>query len=387
VNDEDLKDPNDGVEDGVTTLESNIARVMQELESLYLQDLGPNHDDTPQHDDQTVVPVEETKPLISVIPAPVMGGGPMSEQWDAAESYRSRPMSPDPTQQTMFRRNPKGTTSLQPQRGVTTPAMSTIRIGPLAKRQEVPPRNHNGSPWVVALGECGLDQAPGFPPIQDQIPWFRAQVQLAQKLNVPLFVHERLAFEETLHILQEHYQHANPPDATTAGGEDNRRRVVIHCFTGNATQFKEYLRQGYSISLAGGFLAKSATDENAKEICQVLPELWHDAERDAYALQERLMLETDAPYMGFPNCRQWYLQHHATAIADNLTSKKRKRLTSSTYPNVPSSLGQVLDLTCDILNHNHEKEGRSLVTRAELAHMTTRNAKAFFGFRGPPQEA
>jgi len=256
---------------------------------------------------------------------------------------------------------------------------------------------HNPN-WVVAVGECGLDQAPGFPPLPEQIPWFTAQVQLAQERNRPLFVHERLASKETLEILQHHYSHRVGDSDGTSDDEDNQRRVIIHCFTGNAQELEQYLQAGYYISLAGGFLVKgrpqssssssndanskkksSPPDDNAVDLWNNLPRLWRDS-----SLSHRLMLETDAPYMGFASCRQHYLQHHADAIAQNLNGKKRKRLQSSTYPNVPSSLDAVLDLVCDCLNRplpaEEGSDDSTATTKAELASITTRNARNFFGF-------
>ncbi|KAL7577768.1 hypothetical protein ACA910_010526 [Epithemia clementina (nom. ined.)] len=261
--------------------------------------------------------------------------------------------------------------------------------------------------WIVAVGECGLDRAPGFPPLEEhQLPWFQAQIALAQELQLPLFVHERWAFDETIQAL-EHLSIDQESAATTTSTTTTKATtipVLIHCFTGNAHQLETYLNKGYYISLAGGFLAKAAaaaaaddtidhTTQNAKSVAQALPRLW-SSRSSSPNLRDRLMLETDAPYMGFPNCRSWYLEKHQEAIQTLLTAKKRKRLQSSTYPNVPSSLEHVLDMVHSLLvNHYHPEDKSSgcgssnntfsplvlLSSRQELAEITTANAQRFFG--------
>eukprot|EP00429_Kryptoperidinium_foliaceum_P000769 CAMPEP_0176019492 /NCGR_PEP_ID=MMETSP0120_2-20121206/9418_1 /TAXON_ID=160619 /ORGANISM="Kryptoperidinium foliaceum, Strain CCMP 1326" /LENGTH=296 /DNA_ID=CAMNT_0017352569 /DNA_START=249 /DNA_END=1135 /DNA_ORIENTATION=+ len=168
---------------------------------------------------------------------------------------------------------------------------------------------------VAAIGECGLDASEGFPHIEDQLPLFRLQVELANEFNLPLFVHERLAFDEALEILNK---------ATTP--------VIIHCFTGTRDQCLEYVKRGYYISVSGYVLKE--TNDNYDEVISCLNE-------DTIPLS-RLMIETDAPYMGFPGSRQLYLEHNDEFVS-SLNSKKRKRLIQSTYPNVPSSLPSVLE--------------------------------------------
>ena len=270
--------------------------------------------------------------------------------------------------------------------------------------------NKNKNNWVVAMGECGLDRAPGFPPLEEyQLPWFRAQIALAHELHLPLFIHERLAFDETILALQEQQekeilllqqeqqqQQQEHQDARI--GHDGHIvpvPVLIHCFTGTVQQLETYLECGYYISLAGGFLAKAQAattatsttvddddnnniNNNARDVAQALPRLWKET-----VFKNRFMLETDAPYMGFKDCRNLYLQKHDNAIQTMLSSKKRKRLQSSTYPNVPSSLEQVLNLVHSYLNHddiNNNNTGHdNVISRQELAQITTANARRFFG--------
>lgn len=77
---------------------------------------------------------------------------------------------------------------------------------------------------------------------------------------------------------------------------------------------------------------------------------------------------------GFSNCRDLYIEHNKEYV-DSLNSKKRKRLSQSMYPNVPSSLASVLDEVVKFLQEND-----STVTRDQVAKQTTENARNFFGF-------
>lgn len=213
-------------------------------------------------------------------------------------------------------------------------------------RDEMSKLIKENSDHCSAIGECGLDASEGFPPVEDQIPLFRLQVELANEFNLPLFVHERLAFDETMSILEE----AKTP-------------VIIHCFTGTKQQCEEYVKKGYYISVSGYILKES--NENYQEVVSCLQE--------GVVPLDKLMIETDAPYMGFPGCRQLYLDHNEEYAA-SLNSKKRKRLANSVYPNVPSSLPAVLEKVVECYRLNDPN-----VSTEEVAERTTQNARQFFG--------
>ncbi|GKY90849.1 hypothetical protein MPSEU_000057700 [Mayamaea pseudoterrestris] len=202
----------------------------------------------------------------------------------------------------------------------------------------------------AAIGECGLDASDGFPPIADQVPWFQAQIKLAEALQLPLFVHERLGFEMCMTMLQE----------TTVP-------VIIHCFTGTANECAAYMERGYSISFSGYLFKPEA--EQARECL-----------RRGLVPLDKLMIETDAPYMGFANCRKHYLAKHFDFVANNLNAKQRKRLVGSTYPNLPSALPMVLDKVLEEINIGRAARNERLLSRDELAKATTHNAIQFFGF-------
>jgi TatD DNase family protein len=205
--------------------------------------------------------------------------------------------------------------------------------------------------YVCAVGECGLDQCEGFPPLEDQLPWFRAQVELAQEVQKPLFVHERLAFEQTLKVLQ---------DCTVP--------VIIHCFTGTPLECREYAKRGYYFSVSGYIFKQNAKETRACLVEGLIP-------------LDKLMIETDAPYMGFDGCRSRYLEKHSEFLA-SLNRKIRKRLQNSIYPNVPSSLPMVLDEVVRCLNEGRAERDERLLGREDIARATTENAVRLFGFEG-----
>eukprot|EP00934_Nitzschia_sp_Nitz4_P006458 Nitzschia sp. Nitz4//scaffold49_size126201//52301//53272//NITZ4_003639-RA/size126201-processed-gene-0.68-mRNA-1//1//CDS//3329553140//6448//frame0 len=198
-----------------------------------------------------------------------------------------------------------------------------------------------------AVGECGLDASEGFPPISEQIPWFEMQVKVAEKLQLPLFVHERLAFQETMEILN----NVEVP-------------ILVHCFTGTKKQCQQYIDKGYYVSLSGYILKNS--NDNCKEVLSCLTE--------GVIPLDRLMLETDAPYMGFPGSRNLYLERNAEQLT-TLNGKKRKRLQQGQYPNVPSSLPQVLACVT-----KHLRVANPNLSLEEVATATTQNAQRFLGF-------
>ena len=117
----------------------------------------------------------------------------------------------------------------------------------------------------VALGEIGLDYHYDFSPRSKQQECFRAQLELARELDMPVIVHDREAHEDTLKLLREY-----------------RPRGVVHCFSGSLECAREMLALGMYIGLGG-----VVTFKNAKKPLEVAANIPLD----------RLLLETDAPYM------------------------------------------------------------------------------------------
>lgn len=118
---------------------------------------------------------------------------------------------------------------------------------------------------VVAVGEIGLDYHYDFSPRSIQLEFFEKQLILANELSLPVIVHDREAHEDTLNLLKKH-----------------RPRGVVHCFSGSAETAKQVLRLGMYIGLGGAVTFKNA--KKPLEVAAVVPE-------------DRLLLETDCPYM------------------------------------------------------------------------------------------
>lgn len=121
---------------------------------------------------------------------------------------------------------------------------------------------------VVAIGEIGLDFHYDNSPRDIQKKWFRAQVKLAKKLGLPIIIHDRDAHMDVMEILKDE-------DAFENG-------VLLHCFSGSAELARQYVELGAYISLAGPVTFKNA--RKPKEVAKEVP-------------LDRLMIETDAPYL------------------------------------------------------------------------------------------
>lgn len=121
---------------------------------------------------------------------------------------------------------------------------------------------------VVAVGETGLDFHYNFSKQPDQKRVFAAHLEMARELKLPVIIHTRNAFDETTEILNGH-----------GGGLAG---VVFHCFSGTADQAQLLLDRGYYLSFTGVVTFKNA--QVTREAVKVVP-------------LERLMIETDSPYM------------------------------------------------------------------------------------------
>jgi TatD DNase family protein len=178
---------------------------------------------------------------------------------------------------------------------------------------------------VRAAGECGLDYSPGFPDAETQREWFKAQLALACVLRKPLFLHERLAFDDFSALLED----------ARAAADGYLPPAVVHCFTGTERELDEYVRQGFYIGVTG-FLCKRMHGAALREMVKRVP-------------LDRLVVETDAPYMGFPGCR-------ALEPGDARKNKKQQ------YPNVPSALPRVVAVVAEALGVSPQRVGE--LTRA-----------------------
>ena len=170
---------------------------------------------------------------------------------------------------------------------------------------------------IVAVGECGLDFALDFPDPATQERVLRAQVLLAQARGLPLFCHERAAHDAFVRVLRE--------------CDADWTRVCVRGFAGSEAELERYVALGCRVGISGALNARDARGEALRAcVARRLP-------------VERLLLETDAPFM-LP------------------FGGGRRRVNEPCYlPLVARQLADLYD--CDV---------------NELARATTANARRFF---------
>ncbi|MCC6485684.1 MAG: TatD family hydrolase [Armatimonadetes bacterium] len=123
-------------------------------------------------------------------------------------------------------------------------------------------------PRVAAVGEMGLDYHYNFSPRDVQREAFRAQIQIARQLNLPVTIHSRAAEDEVMDTL--------------VGEGVPEAGAVLHAFTGSQVQLQRALEMGLLIGVGGMVTFKKADDLRA--LISRVP-------------LDRLLLETDAPYL------------------------------------------------------------------------------------------
>ncbi|ANS76394.1 hydrolase TatD [Paenibacillus yonginensis] len=121
---------------------------------------------------------------------------------------------------------------------------------------------------VVAIGEIGLDYHWDTSPKEVQQKVFRRQIGLARELKMPIVIHNRDAHEDVVNILREE-------KASEVGG-------IMHSFSGSWETAKICLNMGFHLSFGGPITFKNA--RQPKEVLVQVPD-------------DRLLLETDAPYL------------------------------------------------------------------------------------------
>jgi TatD DNase family protein len=176
-------------------------------------------------------------------------------------------------------------------------------------------------PGVVAIGETGLDYFRDISPRDIQRASFEQQIQIAIETGLPFFLHQRDAHEDFIAILKEY--------------RDQLNEVVVHCFTGSQTELHECLDLNCHIGITG-WICDERRGTHMKEYMSDIP-------------TDRLMIETDAPYLKPRNLRPKVKSHR----------------------NEPRLLPWILGTLAACRNQHP----------AELAEATTRNARAFFRLR------
>lgn len=161
-----------------------------------------------------------------------------------------------------------------------------------------------------ALGEVGLDYHYDLDPRPVQQQRFRAQLQLAERLDLPVVIHVREAHDDMAAILAEH----------------PRNHGVIHSFTAGPAEAERYLACGWFLSFNGVITFRNAAD--VREAARLTP-------------RDRLLVETDAPYLAplphrgrrcEPADVRYTLERLAsergetTALLDDVTTRNARRL-------------------------------------------------------------
>ncbi|MDR1618879.1 MAG: TatD family hydrolase [Treponema sp.] len=128
--------------------------------------------------------------------------------------------------------------------------------------------------WTAAAGECGLDYNRNFSSPRDQRRCFEAQLRLAGECHMPLFIHERDAFEDFAAMI-----------GSCRRGDGRREGVnmVVHCFTGGERELETYLALGCFIGITG-WICDERRGAHLLPLLKKIP-------------PDRLLLETDAPYL------------------------------------------------------------------------------------------
>jgi TatD DNase family protein len=179
-------------------------------------------------------------------------------------------------------------------------------------------RQLGGSKEIVAMGECGLDFYRDLSPRRVQEKCFEAQLEIACETGKPVFLHERDAHDRFADILAAYLK-----DLPAA---------VVHCFTGTESQLDAYLEMGCHIGITG-WICDERRGHHLREFVGKIP-------------ADRLMLETDAPYL----------------LPRDLKPKPKSRR------NEPMHLSHIAQVIADITGKTFE----------QVAAETTRTAKAFF---------
>jgi len=150
------------------------------------------------------------------------------------------------------------TAGIHPHDAKTFDQHSLTQLSNLAAEQE-----------VVAIGECGLDFNRDFSPRPAQIKAFEAQLSLAAQLKMPVVMHQRDAHQKFIEILTKHRAALS--------------NAVIHCFTGTKQELQDYLDLDLHIGVTG-WICDERRGLELKAAVKYIP-------------SDRLMLETDSPYL------------------------------------------------------------------------------------------
>jgi TatD DNase family protein len=171
---------------------------------------------------------------------------------------------------------------------------------------------------IVAVGETGLDYFRNFSPRDKQLEAFRRHIEIAMDTGLPMFLHLRDAHEDFHAILSEN--------------RDRLSEIVVHCFTGSREELQAYVGMDCHIGITG-WICDERRGTHMKEYLSEIP-------------VDRLLIETDAPYLKPRNLRPKVKSHR----------------------NEPRFLPWILGTLAAARGEHPE----------ELAERTTENARKFF---------
>lgn len=165
-------------------------------------------------------------------------------------------------------------------------------------------KEHASDPRFVGVGEIGLDYYYGPEHRNIQVQAFEMYLEMALRYHKPVVVHTRNAHDDTLNFLRKY---------------SGKISFLIHCFTGNTAQMRDYLDLGAYISFSG-----IVTFKNAQEICEAA----------LYCPPDRILVETDAPFLApVPNRGQVNRPSWVGHVADFISKRRGEDLQSRLWEN------------------------------------------------------
>lgn len=184
-----------------------------------------------------------------------------------------------------------------------------------------------GNKRIVAVGECGLDYDRMFSSKESQLRCLEKHIVLAEKLDMPLFLHERSASGDFAKRFKRH------PDIC--------KKSVVHCFTGDRAVLDKYLSMGFCIGITGWI----CDDHRGKELREAVSAIPLD----------RILVETDAPYLtpkNVPGLNRTNLPQNVKYVVKDLAKYMKvpeEVLAENARKNTERLFGIALRGNCDML--------------------------------------
>jgi TatD DNase family protein len=175
-----------------------------------------------------------------------------------------------------------------------------------------------------AIGETGLDFNRNFSSPEDQLLSFQHHLSVAQETKLPLYLHQREAHDIFLTTLKESQAIYNNP-------------FVVHCFTGNRKELEAYLNMGGFIGITG-WICDYARNQELAEAIRYIP-------------LDRLMVETDCPYL----------------LPKNLDPKPKRNLNYPYYlPHIVKEIGLIRNESEQLIAENAYKNTLNFFNQASI---------------------